>query len=349
MNFSNSLIQWYLENKRDLPWRNTNNPYLIWLSEIILQQTRVAQGLPYYIVFITKFPTVIDLANASEQDVLKTWQGLGYYSRARNLHETAKFIASELKGVFPSTFIELKKLKGIGDYTAAAIASFAYNEPVSVLDGNVYRVLARFFGVEEDISNSSSKKVFQSLAQEQLNSLEPNLHNQAIMEFGALQCMPKKPNCTSCPLNQSCFALQKNRIQELPLKTKKTKVINKYFTYLMVQDSSKQYVVKKRIEKGIWQNLYDFPLIESENSIQNSELRSLVLHKFSNFTISKMAILKDENIMHKLSHQILNIQFVALEIEEIHEQSMSIENIFKLPFPIVLYNFMERFFTNKNI
>lgn len=192
MEFSNSLINWYLQNKRDLPWRNTDNPYLIWLSEIMLQQTRVAQGLPYFLTFTTTFPTVFDLAIAKEEQVLKLWQGLGYYSRARNLHATAKYIAFELDGKFPSNYKELLKLKGVGEYTAAAIASFSYNEPVAVLDGNVFRVLSRYFNLDSDISLPKTKTEFQQLAQEVLNKNNPALFNQAIMEFGALQCVPKK-------------------------------------------------------------------------------------------------------------------------------------------------------------
>ena len=195
MEFSNSLINWYLQNKRDLPWRNTVNPYPIWLSEIMLQQTRVAQGLPYFMAFMEAFPTVFDLANAEEEQVLKLWQGLGYYSRARNLHATAKFIATSLNGNFPSNYKELLQLKGIGEYTAAAIASFAYNEPVAVVDGNVFRVLSRYFNVDSDISDGKTKKEFQILAQELLPKNNAALFNQAIMEFGALQCVPKNPNC----------------------------------------------------------------------------------------------------------------------------------------------------------
>ena len=201
MEFSNSLIHWYLQNKRDLPWRNTTDPYWIWLSEIMLQQTRVAQGLPYFLSFTEAFPTVFDLAKAEEEQVLKLWQGLGYYSRARNLHTTAKYIAFELNGKFPSTYKELLMLKGVGDYTAAAIASFSFDEPLAVLDGNVYRVLSRYFNVTSDISLPKTKIEFQQLAQEVLDKKNPALFNQAIMEFGALQCTPKNPNCESCPLN----------------------------------------------------------------------------------------------------------------------------------------------------
>ncbi|MBC7642470.1 MAG: A/G-specific adenine glycosylase, partial [Flavobacterium sp.] len=224
MNFGNILIKWYLQHKRDLPWRKTYNPYLIWLSEIMLQQTRVAQGLPFYFRFTAAFPTVFDLANASEEQVLKLWQGLGYYSRARNLHKTAQIVAFEMNGIFPDNFSDLLKLRGIGDYTAAAIASFAYNEVVPVVDGNVFRVLSRYFDVHNDISIHSTKKIFSDLALEIMPKNNPATFNQAIMEFGALQCVPKNPNCLICPFNNSCAALQKNKIHLLPVKTKKIKV-----------------------------------------------------------------------------------------------------------------------------
>jgi A/G-specific adenine glycosylase len=203
MDFSKLLTDWYLQNKRDLPWRNTSNPYLIWLSEIMLQQTRVAQGMPYFLSFTSSFPTIFDLANANEEQVLKLWQGLGYYSRARNLHQTAQCIANELGGVFPDNYKDLLQLKGVGEYTAAAIASFAYNEVVPVVDGNVFRVLSRYFDIETDIASASAKKEFSALANELIPKDNPALFNQAIMEFGALQCVPKSPNCSECIFNKS--------------------------------------------------------------------------------------------------------------------------------------------------
>src|SRR5690554_3639789 len=230
--FAKKLIRWYLQNKRDLPWRKSKDAYLIWLSEIILQQTRVAQGLPYYNKFVSLFPTVFDLAKASEEQGLMVWQGLGYYSRARNLHHTARYIAENHQGVFPKTYTELIKLKGVGNYTAAAIASFSYEEPVAVLDGNVYRVLSRYFGIQTDISSSKAKKEFQLLANQMLEAKHPSLFNQAIMEFGALQCVPKSPNCEICVLNDSCVALQEKKVEELPVKLKKTKVTQRHLNYL---------------------------------------------------------------------------------------------------------------------
>jgi len=215
MHFSKKILAWYYKNKRDLPWRSTKDPYKIWLSEIMLQQTRVAQGLPYYEKFVKEFPSIYHLANATEEKVLKLWQGLGYYSRARNMHNTAKAIVENYKGEFPNTYKELLKLKGIGDYTASAIASISFNVPEPVVDGNVYRVLSRYFGVDLPTNSSEGIKHFKSLAREVMNSNEIRDYNQGIMEFGAIQCAPKTPNCLHCPLNDSCVALKENRVNEL--------------------------------------------------------------------------------------------------------------------------------------
>ena len=236
MIFSLKILLWYQKNKRNLPWRKTKDPYRIWLSEIILQQTRVAQGLPYYERFIERFPTVRDLANAQENEVLKLWQGLGYYSRARNLHATAKIVVKEYKGEFPKTYKGLLKLKGVGDYTASAIASICFDIPEPVVDGNVYRVLARYYGVDIPINSSKGTRYFKELARKVMNTEQIRDYNQAIMEFGAIQCAPKNPDCTGCPLNDGCLALQQNQIGELPKKINKTKVRNRYFNYLVVVD-----------------------------------------------------------------------------------------------------------------
>ena len=264
MSFSNLLIKWYLQKKRDLPWRNTINPYLIWLSEIMLQQTRVAQGMPYFLSFTTAFPTVFDLAKANEEQVLKLWQGLGYYSRARNLHKTAQFVANELDGIFPDNYKDLLQLKGVGEYTAAAIASFSYNEVIPVVDGNVFRVLSRIFDIETDIAQASAKKEFAALAFELMPKDSPAIFNQAIMEFGALQCVPKSPNCSICVFNESCAALQKKKVDQLPIKSKKLKVRNRYFNYIVASDENENTIIQKRTSKGIWHNLYEFPLLETE-------------------------------------------------------------------------------------
>jgi A/G-specific adenine glycosylase len=300
MEFSNSLINWYLQNKRDLPWRNTVNPYPIWLSEIMLQQTRVAQGLPYFMAFMEAFPTVFDLANAEEEQVLKLWQGLGYYSRARNLHATAKYIATELKGDFPPNYDQLLQLKGVGEYTAAAIASFAYNEPVAVVDGNVFRVLSRYFNVDSDISDGKTKKEFQNLAQQLLPKNNAALFNQAIMEFGALQCVPKNPNCENCIFSSSCAALQHKKVNTLPVKSKKTKVTNKYFNYLILKDVQGNFVVQKREGKGIWENLYEFPLIETEELVSEIDfLNQIALQDFYNLKPVEVFVFNNNLIQHK--------------------------------------------------
>ena len=219
--FSLKLIKWYSENKRNLPWRESKSPYKIWISEIILQQTKVDQGLPYYLKFIKKFPNVHDLAIANENMVLKLWQGLGYYSRARNLHYSAKYISNHLNGEFPKTYDELIKLKGVGKYTASAIASFAFNEKKAVLDGNVFRVLSRYFGIEDPIDTTLGSKIFEKIAFINLPKKNVDTYNQSVMEFGALQCKPAKPNCNSCSLNSKCFAFNNNKILSLPLKSKK--------------------------------------------------------------------------------------------------------------------------------
>ena len=342
MEFSNSLIKWYLQNKRDLPWRNTVNPYPIWLSEIMLQQTRVAQGLPYFMAFIEVFPTVFDLANAEEEQVLKLWQGLGYYSRARNLHATAKYIATELKGDFPPNYDQLLQLKGVGEYTAAAIASFAYNEPVAVVDGNVFRVLSRYFNMDNDISDGKTKKEFQILAQELLPKDKAALFNQAIMEFGALQCVPKNPDCANCILSSSCAGLQHKKVNILPVKSKKTKVTNKFFNYLILKDIQGNFVVQKREGKGIWENLYEFTLIETpEMSNEIDFMNQLKATKFYNQLPADISLLNTEVIQHKLSHQNLYIQFYILNFNQKIKEAKSLSEIQKLPFPIVIHNFMQ--------
>ena len=345
MTFSNRLIQWYLENKRDLPWRNTTNPYHIWLSEIILQQTRVAQGLPYYTKFIHAFPTVFDLAKASEEQVLKLWQGLGYYSRGRNLHKTAQIIAFEHNGTFPKTYTELLKLKGIGTYTAAAIASFSQKEVVPVVDGNVFRVLARYFDVETDISSASAKKEFTALANELIDSKQPDVFNQALMEFGALQCVPKSPNCSMCVFNDSCAALQKKKVDLLPVKLKKTKVTERFFNYLVLEDESGRCVMQQRTAKGIWHNLYEFPLLESEKELNEKEVKEKI--STTSFLTNELISLKpydEKSVLHILSHQRLKIRFWELKVEGELKNGLSKEAVKKLPFPIVIFNFIEKNF-----
>lgn len=314
MYVSNTLISWYLQHKRDLPWRNTKNPYIIWLSEVILQQTRVEQGLPYFNHFVDKYPTVTDLANASENEVLRSWQGLGYYSRARNLHSAAKQVVKEFNAEFPSTYHDLLKLKGVGDYTAAAIASFAFKEACPVLDGNVFRFISRYFGIHTPINASSAKKEFISVLNDIIDSKQSDLFNQSIMEFGALQCKPKNPDCSVCPFMSSCFAYNNDEINILPIKEKKLKRSVRHF-YYFVHRTDNTYVLNKRVDKDIWQHLYEFPLLESKeeldenNVLQQAIHQNLISKEFELIGISK-------KIKHVLSHQDIYAKF--FEIRDPH-------------------------------
>jgi A/G-specific adenine glycosylase len=338
MDFPKLLTNWYLQNKRDLPWRATDEPYLIWLSEIILQQTRVSQGMPYFFAFSEAFPTVFDLAAADEEKVLKLWQGLGYYSRARNLHKTAQFIAFELNGNFPDNYDALLKLKGVGAYTAAAIASFSYNEPVPVVDGNVFRVLSRVFGVETDIASGSARKEFTALAKALMPDDRPALFNQAMMEFGALQCVPKSPDCPVCPMNSGCAALQQNIVAELPVKAKKNASRNRYFNYFVFSDENGQTILRKRTGKGIWHNLYEFPLVETEAA---SDLPGLPIIDSPNEIVS-VEDFRGSYVVHKLSHQNLHITFRKVNVSGRIEGAVSPDRIHDFPMPIVLFNFIEK-------
>ena len=343
MNFSNILIKWYLQNQRDLPWRKTTNPYHIWLSEIMLQQTRVAQGMPYFFAFTKEFPTVFDLANASEEQVLKLWQGLGYYSRARNLHKTAQYVANDLNGVFPQSYKELLKLKGVGEYTAAAIASFSYNEAVPVVDGNVFRVLSRYFDIESDIAAPATKREFTELAFELMPKNNPAIFNQAIMEFGALQCVPKSPDCFVCDFNDSCAALQKKKVAVLPVKSKKIKVTNRFFNYLILEDTLGNTLIQKRTAKGIWHNLYEFPLLETTEVVDFDVISEKVTGEiFPSYTIISIEECNETKVIHKLSHQHLDIRFWRVKIEGVIENGLKFSDLKLFPFPIVIYNFIEK-------
>tara|TARA_R110002020_G_scaffold111121_7_gene256685 strand:- start:161 stop:1216 length:1056 start_codon:yes stop_codon:yes gene_type:complete len=342
MVFSKVLIDWYLKNKRELPWRKTSDPYHIWLSEIMLQQTRIEQGLPYYKRFKSAFPSVLDLAAAPQEKVLKLWQGLGYYSRARNLHETAKYVAEELNGVFPDSYKDLKKLKGVGDYTAAAIASICYNEPVAVVDGNVYRVLARFFDIETPINSSAGIKEFKALASELLDEKNPSSFNQALMEFGALQCKPRNPLCETCPLISGCLAVQKYKIQELPVKLKKAKVKKRYFNYLVVFSEENKTLLQQRTGKGIWNGLYEFPLIETEEPVSEGDFPSeesiqdiLGEQKLS------LELHNKKPVVHKLSHQHIYTHFWWVKAEKVGKEGIPVKNVKDYPVPVLIANFLE--------
>lgn len=342
MDFTHQLLNWYKKHKRNLPWRKTTNPYYIWLSEVILQQTRIEQGLPYYEGFTTKFPTLKDLATADEDAVLKLWQGLGYYSRARNLHFTAQYIYIELKGVFPKSYTEIIKLKGIGPYTAAAIASFAYKEPVAVVDGNVFRVLSRFFGIYDDIAVTKTRAVFQKLANELISQKHPDLFNHAIMDFGATVCLPANPKCDSCIFNDNCFAFLKNEVAKLPVKNKKSSIKNRYLNYLILKKNN-EIVIQQRTEKDIWQQLFELPLIET---VSNNE-EELFLHLSNLYPNNNIKKVTTNTIKHKLSHQQLHINFYEIDVSTftLNQQTSAIGDLHNYAYPIVIWNFLKDFFT----
>ena len=320
MDLSQILLDWYRQNHRDLPWRRTNDPYAIWLSEVILQQTRVDQGMPYWFRFLEAFPTATDLANADEQEVLRLWQGLGYYSRARNLQAAAKVIRDDYKGVFPNQYDQIRSLKGIGDYTAAAIGSIAFDLPHAVVDGNVYRFLSRLFAISTPIDSTIGKKEFSELANELLDKNNPGIFNQALMEFGAMQCKPSNPDCSICPFMQHCQSYASNSVSEYPVKSKKTKTRNRYFNYLILSDE-KNTIIQKREAKDIWQGLYQFPLIESENKnhvtidLSNTDIAQYIKGT-SNSMVKSSSIVK-----HVLSHQIIYAKFWWIKLENIPSMS----------------------------
>jgi len=344
MDFTQVITNWYSNNKRSLPWRKTKNPYYIWLSEIIMQQTQVKQGLPYYEAFATQFPTVFDLAKADEQQVLKLWQGLGYYSRARNLHASAKYVAQELNGIFPSTYTDLLKLKGVGDYTASAIASICFNEPTAVVDGNVYRVLSRYFGIKTPINSTQGIKEFKTLATTLINTKNPGDYNQALMEFGAMQCKPKSPYCIVCPLQNSCVALQKGKVNEWPVKLKKTKVTKKHFNFLVLISEEKTTIFEQRTSKGIWQNLYQFPLIETENELVSETFKiHPKIKSYLNDLNFEFSLYNTKELVHKLSHQHLYTKFWIIEIDKLPVEGIPISELKTYPTPIVISNFINAF------
>jgi A/G-specific adenine glycosylase len=315
MKFSKVLLDWYHVNKRDLPWRKTSNAYHIWLSEIIMQQTRVEQGTPYYLAFVKAYPSPSHLAAAPSDQILKLWQGLGYYSRARNLHEAAKTIVNQHQGKFPSDFESIRELKGVGDYTAAAIASFAFNKPHAVVDGNVYRLLSRVFGVSTAIDSTAGKKEFKELAAELLDKKNPAEYNQAIMEFGALYCKPQNPDCPNCIFAYTCIAKEKKRVEVLPVKAKKTKVRDRFFQYLVITQKNKTWL-KQRGAKDIWEGLYDFPLIESIKELSEAELHKNAEWKKIFGRIKPFVRSESRTYKHLLSHQRIYAKFWQIEIVE---------------------------------
>ncbi|MHB1176739.1 MAG: A/G-specific adenine glycosylase [Daejeonella sp.] len=321
MDFAKEIIDWYQCNKRDLPWRNTNDPYIIWLSEIIMQQTRVEQGTPYFNRFAEKYPTISDFASANEDEILNLWQGLGYYSRGRNMLHTAQTVMEEHAGYFPKSYHSLIKLKGIGEYTAAAIASFASNEAKAVVDGNVFRLLARYFGIDLPINSGKGKKVFTELANELMDKRNAGTYNQAAMEFGSLVCKPRNPACHVCPIRPGCEAYGTNRIGELPVKLKSQQTRERYFNYILARNN-RGILMTKRGPNDIWQNLYELPLFETETRTEAGSL--ICLDNFIKTFGSEVTIksIKDP-VKHILSHQRLYATFI--EIENFSEQ-FAIEN-----------------------
>jgi A/G-specific adenine glycosylase len=342
------LLRWYEENQRDLPWRNTKDPYKIWLSEIILQQTRVAQGLPYYQRFVEAYPRVEDLAAAPQQEVLRLWQGLGYYSRARNLHACAQEIVENFGSKFPQEYQELLKLKGIGKYTAAAIASFAFQKAVPAIDGNAFRVFARIFGLEDDIAEAKSFKKFFELGEVLIPADQPDLFNQAVMEFGATHCTPKKPDCNNCVFQDQCFAFHHHKQAELPVKTKKVKVKKRYFHYLVLRHED-QLLMRQRTAKDIWQGLYDFYLQEEKHFKELDELESDLLSELSKAGSTIFNI--SEPYKHVLSHQQIFVRFFEFEIKDkkfvktlIDSNLLEFykpEQVHDLPKPILVENYLQ--------
>ncbi len=336
------LIRWYNQNKRDLPWRNTKDAYKVWLSEIILQQTRVAQGLPYYLKFVETFPTVYDLAKAPQQKVLKLWQGLGYYSRARNLHEAAKDVVKNYKGVFPKEYEQLKKLKGIGDYTAAAISSFCFNKPHAVVDGNVFRVLARLYAIETPINSTEGKKQFTQLANDLLDKKNPGTFNQALMEFGARYCVPANPDCGNCIFKNECAAGLTGTAKKFPVKIGKIKITTRYFEYFFISQKQKTYI-EKRTGNDIWKNLYQLPVLEFSSKPQQQN----VLKKFEkeilrstghHFEVKKISAHKK----HLLSHQKIMARFWQIDLKKAgvlaKYRQIDLKNLKKYPFPVLIGN-----------
>ncbi|MFM9944140.1 MAG: A/G-specific adenine glycosylase [Bacteroidia bacterium] len=320
---SGNLIAWFELNKREMPWRLTKDPYSIWLSEIILQQTQVVQGTPYFKKFIVEFPTLKDLAASSEEKVLKLWQGLGYYSRARNMFETAKFIYFDLEGQFPDSYHKLLKLKGVGDYTAAAIASIAYNEPVAVVDGNVIRVIARIFKIKDAYDSGKGKRLITDLANLILNRKNPATHNQAMMELGSLICRPQNPTCNVCPLKAFCLANHDNTVLNYPVKSKKLKSRHRYFNFIVPILSKDKTILTQRTSSDIWKNMFTFPLIETERELSYDEFIPLLLDEYKG-----CSLLKVSKINHILSHQVLNATFFLIAIKE--NRQFKKNNIFEV-------------------
>ena len=346
--FTPALLHWYARNGRDLPWRHTADPYAIWLSEVILQQTRVSQGMPYYQAFLETFPTVQALAAADEAEVLRLWQGLGYYSRARNLHQTARQLTSEYGGTFPNTYQGLLRLRGIGPYTAAAIASFAFREPVAVLDGNVYRVLARVFGIETDISSLAARTEFSALANALIDRRQPDTFNHAIMDFGATQCVPVSPKCLFCPMQPHCVAAHTGRQHLLPVKTIKAAIRSRYFHYLVLQQGDRLAFVQRQ-PGDIWQGLYDFPLVEAPEPLELAGILAARPQLLAGTPAGGYG-----PVTHVLTHQRLQARFFQFDFSG-KELPAGLGKLVwadetaatQLPKPVLVVRYLEYFFQEK--
>jgi A/G-specific adenine glycosylase len=343
--FVKALLEWNRHtNTRQMPWKGEKNPYFIWLSEIILQQTRVEQGLPYFLNFKTRYPTVKHLALAPEDEVMRMWQGLGYYSRARNLHETAKNIHLNYQDKFPETFEELKKLKGVGEYTASAIASFAFGEKKAVVDGNVIRVLSRFFGIDTPFDSTDGKKKFQQLAQQLIDNDEPGPYNQAIMDFGATVCTPQNPLCPACPLKKWCAAFNENRVEQLPVKGNKIEVKERFLNYLFISDG-KEIFIQKRTGNDIWKNLYQLPLLETSKpltkNVSGAIADTLPGVKFEVSAYSKP-------FTQLLTHRKIKALFIELELKDFKSfnksdyQKVKLKELHKFAFPKVIHLYLSQ-------
>jgi A/G-specific adenine glycosylase len=348
MKISHLLLNWYKKNKRNLPWRDTKDPYKIWLSEVILQQTRIDQGLSYYYKFRDQFPTVFLLADAPEDKIFKMWQGLGYYNRARNLHYTAKEIAHKRNGLFPDNFSDLKKLRGVGDYTAAAIASFAFKEPVAVVDGNVKRVIARVFQIEKIIETAPAKNMINEIAHQIISESHPDIHNQAIMELGSLVCKPANPDCNACPLNEKCLALKNNYVKRLPIKKKKLERKKRHIDYFLISNTKDVYI-KKRSEKDIWSGLYDFPHLESPLKFPENPISANGKIHINDDQLNGSVIHTSKVYRHILSHQELLIRFIFIRSDlkdSVKNQQfirVSLSNLEEYPVPRVIDRFLKEY------
>tara|TARA_B100000029_G_scaffold408799_1_gene410162 strand:+ start:683 stop:1750 length:1068 start_codon:yes stop_codon:yes gene_type:complete len=343
MNFSYSILNWYNINKRDLPWRKSKNPYFVWLSEIILQQTKISQGLSYYLKIIDKYPNIKSLANAKENDILLMWQGLGYYSRARNLLKTAKYITNDLNGNFPNNYNDLLKLPGVGEYTASAISSICFNQRIAVVDGNVFRVLSRFYGIDTPINTYSGRKYFMNFAQ---NLMPKNFfgdYNQGIMDFGALICKPKSPLCNNCMLATKCFAKKTKSTISFPVKIKRNSKKHVHFNYIVYINSYFMTSINQ-IQNGIWKKLFQFPKIESDFELNKEDLLCTTeFKKLIDMSTCEIMLFNSKPLIHRLSHKIIHAKFWIILNQNINENEIKFSEINSYPVPKLIKNFLDEF------